>query len=337
MRSRLSWAALLLLAAHLVAIGADFLAPYPHAAQNRELPYAPPTRLHFVDADGGFHLVPFVYRIEPDGSGKGYRELPDRRFPLRLLASGEPYRFLGVFEADRRLLSVEQPGRLFWMGTDGLGRDVFSRLLFGARVSLFAGLLGAGLALSIGTAVGLVSGFYGGWIDRLLMRLTEVFMALPWLYLLIAARAMQPLDTPPLRSFLVVVAILGGFGWPRPARLVRGIALSARQREYVQAARGFGAGDSYLLLRHVLPQASSVVATQGALLIPQFILAEVGLSFLGVGISDALPSWGNMLGQLQHYHVLVSSSWWLAWPGVALVAVIFAYHALARGATVSST
>jgi peptide/nickel transport system permease protein len=331
-RRRLSLAAVVLLAAHLLALLADFVAPYPHAQQNRELPFAPPTALRFVDAEGGLHLVPFVYRLRLEDDG--YVEERDRRFPLRFLANGEPYRPLGLFETRRRLISVDEPARLLWMGTDGLGRDVFSRLVFGARVSLFAGLLGATLALLLGTAIGLVSGFYAGWVDGGLMRLAEVFMALPWLYLLIAARAVQPLDTPPVRSFLVLVVILGCFGWPRPARLVRGVALSAREREYVQAARGFGAGDGYLLFKHVLPQTLSVVVTQGALLVPQFILAEVGLSFLGVGIADSIPTWGNMLGELQQYHVLVSSRWWLAWPGVALVVVVLAYHALARGVTV---
>ncbi len=328
------WAGLCLVAAHLVAVFAGFIAPYDYARQNRDSPYAPPTRVHFVDRQGELHLVPFVYGRRPAVDGRGYVEVPSERYPLRLFARGDEYRLLGLFRGSRHLLSVDAPGRLFLMGTDGLGRDLFSRLVHGARVSLFAGLLGAAIALALGSVVGAVSGFYGGRLDRLLMRTTEVFMALPWLYLLIAARAVQPLDTPPERAFLTVVLILGCFGWPRPARLIRGVALSGREREYVQAARGFGASGLYLLRRHILPQTASVVWTQGALLVPQFILAEVGLSFLGIGISQPLPSWGNMLGELQRFHVLASGWWWMAWPGVALVLVVLAYHALARGATV---
>ncbi len=324
-----------LLAAHLAAAAAGFIAPYDYARQHRDFPYAPPTGLHLVDPQGEFHLIPFVYGRRPAANGRGYVEVRSERYPLRFFATGDDYRLLGLFRTSRHLVSVESPGRLFLMGTDGLGRDLFSRLVHGGRVSLFAGLFGASIALALGCAVGVLSGFYGGRLDRLLMRTTEVFMALPWLYLLIAARALQPLDTPPHRAFLTVVLILGCFGWPRPARLIRGVALTARGREYVQAARGFGASSLYLLGRHVLPQTASVAWTQGALLVPQFILAEVGLSFLGVGISQPLPSWGNMLGELQRFHVLASGWWWMLYPGVALVLVILAYHALARGATVA--
>ncbi len=328
------WAGLLLIVLHLAAVGAEFIAPYDYAEQNRDFAYAPPTRLRLVDDQGRFHPVPFVYALERSADGRGYVERRDRRYPLRFLGRGDDYRLLGLVPASRHLVGVDEPGRLFLLGTDGLGRDLFSRLVHGGRVSLFAGLLGASIALLLGVLIGGVSGFYGGRLDRSLMRLTEVFMALPWLYLLIAARALQPLDTPPARAFLTVVVILGCFGWPRSARLIRGVALSAREREYVHAARGFGASDLYLLGRHILPRTAAVAWTQGALLVPQFILAEVGLSLLGIGISEPLPSWGNMLGELQRFHVLTSGWWWLAAPGVALVVVILAYDLVARGATV---
>lgn len=328
-------AGLALLAAHVIAAFAGFVAPYDYARQSRELPYAPPTRPHFVDGEGELHLVPFVYGLRPAADGTGFVEVQSERYPLRLFVRGDSYRLLGLFPTSLHLIGVDPPGRIFLMGTDGLGRDQFSRLIHGGRVSLFAGLSGAGVALAIGILVGALSGFYGGRLDRLLMRTTEIFMALPWLYLLIAARAVQPLDTPPGRAFLTVVLILGCFGWPRSARLIRGVALSAREREYVHAARGFGASELYLLRRHILPRSAAVAWTQGALLVPQFILAEVGLSFLGVGVSQPLPSWGNMLGELQHFHVLTSGWWWLIYPGVALMLIVLAYHAVARSATVS--
>ena len=195
MSGRRAWAAsVFLIAIHLIAALAGFFAPYGHASQNREHPYAPPTPLRFIDADGGFHFVPFVYGLRPSDDAHRYSEDRSERYPVRLLARGEPYRLLGLFPASRHLISVEPPGMLLLMGTDGLGRDVFSRLVHGARASLFAGLLGAGLALSLGTLIGAIAGFYGGGLDRLLMRSSEIFMALPALYLLIAARAVQPLD-----------------------------------------------------------------------------------------------------------------------------------------------
>lgn len=325
-------AALFLAALHLAALGAGFLVPYRPGSQDRDLPYAPPSRLHLVDATGELHLVPFIYRWVPDESGEGYVEDRSRRFPLRIFAAGESYRLLGPLRWDRHLVSVDEPARLLLLGSDGFGRDQLSRLLYGARISLFAGLLAAAIALTLGTLVGLAAGYYGGRTDAFLMRATEVVMALPWLYLLMAVRAFLPLEMSPTRAFLMMVVVIGLIGWARPARLVRGIALSARERAYVHAARGFGASDGYLLRRHVLPEAISVVATQGTLMVPQYILAEVTLSFLGLGVAESAPSWGNMLGELQRYHVLASGWWWLGLPGIALVATVLAYHALSRDA-----
>jgi len=207
-------------------------------------------------------------------------------------------------------------------------RRVFqSNLLLGAA-ALAAGLLAAAVSLSLGVLIGTVAGFYGGRIDALLMRFAELFLALPWLYLLLALRAFLPLDVPPARAFLLVVLVIGLVDWARPARLVRGVALSARGRDYVLAARGFGASDAYLMRVHVLPQAAGVALTQAALLVPQYVLAEVSLSFLGLGVSEPTPSWGNMLGSLQQYHVL-ASYWWPWAPALALIVVFLAYYGLA--------
>jgi peptide/nickel transport system permease protein len=159
------------------------------------------------------------------------------------------------------------------------------------------------------------------------MRAADLFMAIPWLYLLFAVRAALPLHLDTRATFLLLVAVLGVVGWARPARLIRGIVLSARERTYVTAARGFGARSPYLLRRHVLPQAFGVVRTQAGLLVPQYILAEVTLSFLGLGVGEPTPSWGAMLGTLQQYSVL-TSYWWMFTPAVALVAVAVSYHAL---------
>lgn len=321
-------AAFVLLLVHLAALFADFLAPNGYATQERTLPYAPPTAVRFVDTEGRFHLRPFIYRWIP--RGEGYVEDRSQRHPLRWLGEGEPHHLLGLFPTRRRLVTVDEPARLFLLGTDGYGRDQYSRLLHGGRISLFAGLIAATLALLAGALIGSVSGFYGGRTDALLMRLTEVFMALPWLFLLMAVRAFLPIDLPPSRAFLMIIAIIGLLGWTRPARLVRGVALSTREREFVHAARGFGASDSYLLTRHILPATLSIVLTQGALRVPLYILAEVTLSFLGLGIQEPVPSWGNMLAELQRYHVLSSSWWWMAAPALALVVVVFAYHVLAQ-------
>jgi peptide/nickel transport system permease protein len=321
------WALALLAVVHLAAIGAGFLAPYAPSEQNRTLPYAPPTRLHLVDAEGRLHLRPFVYALREVELGR-YEEDRSQAAPVRLFVAGAPYTVAGL-RGRRHLFGVEEPARIFLLGTDGLGRDQLSRLLHGAQVSLAAGLLAAGLSLGLGWLLGTLAGFYGRWIDAGVMRGAELFLALPWLYLLFAVRAVLPLHVPAGRAFLMVVLVVGLVDWARPARLVRGLVLSARERNYVLAARGFGASDLYVIRRHIAPQTLPLVLTQAALLVPQYVLAEVTLSFLGLGVSEPVPSWGNMLAALQHYHVLVSC-WWMWAPGLLLVPIFLAYAALAE-------
>jgi peptide/nickel transport system permease protein len=214
------------------------------------------------------------------------------------------------------------------LGSDALGRDVFSRVLYGGRLSLLTGLIATLLSLGIGFILGSLAGFHGGWVDRFLMRGGELFMALPWLYLLLAARAFLPLHISPVQTFLLMVAIIGTVGWVRPARIIRGVVLSGRENGFVLAARGFGASSAYLIRRHILPLTWSVVLTQATILIPQYIMAEVTLSFLGLGVSEPVPSWGNMLADARHYHALVEHPWMLA-PGLATVPLILGYVALA--------
>ena len=216
------------------------------------------------------------------------------------------------------------PGNGFLLGTDAYGRDVLSRVLYGARISLFAGLAATLVSLVLGLAAGIAAGYFGGWCDRLLMRGGELMMALPWLYFLLAVRALLPLDISPGAAFLLLAGIIGAAGWVRPARLVRGVVLSARERAFVQAARGFGAGHGYLIRRHLLPLTTSVVVTQATVLAPQYILAEVALSFLGLGVAEPVPSWGNMLAELRHFGALTSHAWMLA-PALVLVPVLLMY------------
>jgi peptide/nickel transport system permease protein len=313
---------------HLLVLFAGFVAPYDPLEQMRGIPFAPPSRLHFVDADGRFHLRPFVYALAPDpNSFDGYIEDTTQRFPVRLMVTGTPYALLPGVESRIHLFGVEAPGRIAVLGTDGFGRDVLSRVFHGGRISIGAGLLATLSALLIGVTFGTLAGFFGGRIDAALMRTADLFMAIPWLYLLFAVRAALPLHLDTRATFLLLVAVLGAVGWARPARLIRGIVLSARERTYVTAARGFGAGSPYLLRRHILPHTVGVVLTQAGLLVPQYILAEVTLSFLGLGVGEPTPSWGAMLGTLQQYSVL-TSYWWMFTPAVALVAVAVAYHAL---------
>ena len=319
---------LVLAVMHGIVLCAGFFAPYNPVEQDRKNPYLPPMRLHVMDTQKHLHLRPFVYlfQIRPGTFGQ-YAEDTAQPRPLKFFVTGDRYRLLGFVPAHLHLFGADND-RIHLLGTDAYGRDQLSRLLFGGQISLLAGLLGAGFTLLIGWCIGAAAGYYGGWRDDLLMRLAELFLALPWLYLLFAIRAFLPLAVNPLQAFFLIVAVIAAVGWARPARLVRGIVLSAKERDFVRAARGFGASDLYLLRRHIFPETSSVLLTQAAILIPQYVLAEMTLSFLGLGVPEPVPSWGNLLSNLQQYSVLVSY-WWMYLPALSIVPFFLGYLGLA--------
>lgn len=324
-RRKLAGIAACLAALHLVVLFAGFFAPYDPTLQDRDRPFAPPTRIHFIDARGGLHAWPFVYLLQDDPKRFGeYVESTEKVYPLNFFVRAARYELLGVMNCNLHFVGVDEPARLFPLGTDGYGRDVYSRLLFGGQVSLFAGVLATILALSLGTLLGVVAGYFGGAHDAIIMRGVELFLALPWLYLLFAIRAFLPLSLNPTQTFLLLIGVIGLIGWARPARLIRGITLSARERPFVLAARLFGGSDAYIIRRHILPENYAVILTQAALLIPQYILAEVTLSFLGLGVGEPAASWGSMLSSLQQYSVLVND-WWMLMPGLALVPIFWLY------------
>jgi len=310
---------------HAAALGAGLLAPHDPLTQYRDFALAPPTRVRLIDAAGRWYVWPFVYRWTRDSVTGRYVEDTSHRYALHLLNR----RLQG--DGSLRLMAVARPARLFLLGTDEYGRDQFSRLLHGARVSLTAGLAATLVTITIGLLLGGLAGFLGGTVDRLIMRLAELCLALPWLYLLLAVRSVLPLDLPSELALALIVGLIALIGWSRPAALVRDAVRVTRTRDFVTAARGLGASNVHLLRRHLLPAASGVVLTQAALLVPQFILAEATLSFLGLGIAEPTPSWGNMLAAAQQYHVLVSH-WWMLAPGIALVPVCMLYYVLADAA-----
>lgn len=317
-----------LLVLHGIIAAAGFFAPYDPVEQDRARPYLPPMHIHVVDAQSHLHLRPFFYPLRlREGSFDQYEEDTANAIPLNFFAHGASYRLLGFIPSRLHLFGATG-ARIHLLGADAYGRDQLSRILYGGQVSLLAGLLGAGVTLFLGALIGMAAGYFGGWRDNLLMRVAELFLALPWLYLLFALRAFLPLAVSPLEAFLLVVVVIGMVGWARPARLVRGIVLSAKERDYVRVARGFGASDFYLLRRHILPETTSVLLTQAAILVPQFVLAEMTLSFLGLGVPEPMYSWGNLLASLQQYSVLVSY-WWMYLPALAMVPFFLGYLGLA--------
>lgn len=301
----------------LSALLADFIAPYPYDLQNRKSPYHPPTKVHIVK-DGKLTL-PYVNLYElQDPLFKVYRE--NESISCRL-------RFLSKTEFGFKLVSVEKPCKLYLLGGDKLGRDVFSRLLYGARYSLGVGIIGTLVTFFIGAIVGGISGYFGGRIDSLTMRLVEILMSIPTFYLLLSLRAVFPLELSSGQIFLMIVFILSLLGWAGLARVVRGMVLSIREREFVLAAKTYGAGTFRILRKHILPNTYYYLIVSATLSIPAYILGEAALSLLGLGIQEPEPSWGNMLSEVRNTNILSSFPWMLS-PGMAIFLTILAFNIL---------
>lgn len=314
---------------HAVVLAAPWVAPYDPAAQHREVPFAPPTRLHFVDRDGHWHARPFVCAIvHVPGTFFRYVEDCSTTAPVRVFVMRpEPFGF--TTRPARHLYGPDAPLDLFLFGTDEYGRDVFSRLLIGARVSLSMAIAAAGVALLIAIVTGAVAGYAGGFADTVISAGTELVLGLPWLYLLVAVRAALPLSLPPPQAMAVIVFLLGFLGWARPGRLVRATVAAARGREYVMAARTAGASMPRILVRHILPDVTAVVTVAGVILVRQFVVAETTLSLFGLGVPEPVPSWGTMLAAAQRPRAL-TETWWLLAPVAGLIVVCMVYYALAR-------
>jgi peptide/nickel transport system permease protein len=329
--SRTLWIVVIgLTSLHIVVLLAEFFSPYDFARQDREVFFAPPSRIHWVHTNSHFGWHPIVYRLTMKGGEfQSYEEDTRIPYPIHLLAHGSTYSVMKTWTLDRHFFGVDPPAQISLMGTDAYGRDLFSRVLYGGRISLFAGAFAALLSVTLGVGLGAIAGFYGSWVDSLIMRCVDLFIALPWLYLLLAFRASLPLHVSSLKVFFVLIMVIGVVGWARPARLIRGIVLSVKERSHVLAARSFGASNLYLLRRHILPETQEIILTQMALLIPQYVLAEVTLSFLGLGVSEPIPSWGNMLVPLQHFNVMVTK-WWMFFPGLVLIPVFMGYTLIAN-------
>jgi peptide/nickel transport system permease protein len=306
----------------------EFVAPYPPQIQHRSYPLAPPTPLLLV-MNGPIPAIAYA-PLHPDPDAKsGYRADAGGARRLRwwtAVESGSPG---GPFHLRLRLFGPSSDAPVFLLGTDELGRDLWSRLLSSARYSIFAGVLATLLALGLGFAAGSVAGYRGGWVDAAIMRFTELLMTLPWFYLVLAASACFPPLTGSGETLLLLVLMLGLLGWAKPARLIRGAVLSAREQGYVQSALGFGAPAHYILRRHILPQVRDVLLAQASSLAPQFILAEVALTFLGVGAAPAGGSLGEMLAALQRLDA-VTVGWWLWAPALVLILVCIVFAEVAE-------
>ncbi|MDE3162160.1 MAG: ABC transporter permease [Acidobacteriota bacterium] len=305
---------------------ADFFAVADPAAIDPSLPYLPPEAIRFTSSSGRFHLRPLLVRRHPiAGQFAAYSQQQPALIPLRFF----------VFTASPddpstrhlRICAISD-GAAHFLGTDEFGRDVWSRLVYGGRLTLLISLSAALAATLVALAVGIVAGYSGPLADSALMRLVEACMAVPWLYLLLAVRALLPLRSPPIVAAAVCALVMAAIGWARPARILRGAAHAARQSAYVTLARATGASPWHIARWHLLPALAPLALTQFTVLVPQFIAGEIALSYFGLGVTEPLVSWGDMLAAAQHLSAIVQYPWLMA-PIWAMIPLFFAIHIFA--------
>lgn len=309
-----AWGYLALLAAG--AFLAGWLAPHAPRDEDRSHSFHPPTCIHWIARDGGFAFRPFVCgtRIRYDENlRRVYEEDFSKKYPLKWLG--------------KKFVCVDAPGRLYLLGADARGRDLFSRILYGARVSLSVGVVGALFASLVGLAVGSLAGYFGGALDEVLMRVAEFFMMIPVFYLLLALRSVLPMNLGTLQVYLLVVVLLSLVGWGAVARIVRGLVATLRERDFIQAARVLGRPFFEIIVRHVVPHTFSYLAVVLSTSIPGYILAESALSLLGLGIQEPAVSWGNLLSEaLAVAHLELHP--WVIWPGIFITLTAFSCNIL---------
>ncbi|HMN62491.1 MAG TPA: ABC transporter permease [Anaerolinea sp.] len=314
----------------------EFISPYDleHATN---FPEARPQTIRFVDSKGNFSIQPFVYGLDKTIDEKlrkrVFVENPDVKYPISLFVQGDPYKLLGFIPMNIHLFGIRNPQPeqyIFIMGTDSLGRDFFSRIIYGGRLSLLIGLIGQFLTLLFGAVLGAVSGFYGGAVDILVQRFTEFLSAFPDIPLFMALAAAIPKFWSPIAVYFMLTLILAFVRWGGLARQVRGLILSLREREYVLAAKSVGASDARLMFQHLLPGTLSHIIVIATLSIPGMILAETSLSWLGLGLRAPLTSWGVLLQEAGTVSAIRFTPWQL-WTVIFILITIMAYNMLGDG------
>ncbi len=311
------------------AIFADFLAPYSYQNEQRDYSYCEPTRVHFIDENGQWRR-PFVYGVKvafDDYHKRIYENDRTQKYDLQFFVQGDEYKVIGLLPLRLRLFGVTEPGRIYLLGADSRGRDLFSRILYGGRISLSIGLLGVAISFSIGLLVGGIAGYYGGRVDNILMRVCEMFMMVPGFYLLLALRSVVPADFNSMQVYISIVVILSFIGWAGLARIIRGMCLSLREREFVLAAKSMGVSDLGIIVKHILPHTVSYSIIAVMLSIPGYILAESALSLIGLGIQDPYASWGNLLSEAMGI-LQIQFAPWILIPGVFILVTVMCFNVI---------
>ena len=307
---------------------ADFIAPYTKDFSDRTMAYVPPSKIFTIDENGKFSM-PYTYNYKREFDAQELKIVytldRSQKHYVKFFAQGQKYKFLGLIPMKRHLITTDESGRLYLLGTDINGRDVFSRILFGGRISMTIGFLALFVLFPIGLLYGGIAGYFGGKTDMIMMRFAEAVMSIPSFYLLIILASILPSGMTSVQRFMLIVVILALIGWAGFARVVRGMVLSIKNQEYVQAAKSIGASRLRIIVKHILPQTTSFVIVAMTLSVPSYILSESGLSFLGLGIQQPDASWGNMLKEAQEYTNIIYRPWLLT-PGFLIFIAVLAFN-----------
>ncbi|WDR02867.1 ABC transporter permease [Devosia algicola] len=323
---------------YFVAIFAEFLAPALPEASRPQFTYAPPQAISFFATaeDGSTQFLPHV---------QGYTQTVDqaslrRTFvvddslvvPIGFFVHGPKYRMWGLFDTDLHLLGpLKSTDTMYLMGSDKLGRDLLSRLIYGTRISMSIGLIGVLFSLVLGVTLGSLSGFYGGWVDMIIQRGIEIISSMPTIPLWLGLAAAIPITWSPLQVYFIITLIVSLFGWTGLAREVRGRFFALRTEDFVTAARLDGSRERRLIFRHILPSLTSHILAVVTLALPTMIVAETALSFLGIGLKPPVVSWGVLLQDAQNVRTIATAPWLLIWPAGAVVIAVLSFNFLGDG------
>ena len=326
------WSGVFLLVMYASILVSEMIAPYAIGTRNTDFIYAPPQQVHLFH-EGRF-VGPFVYgldySLDMDTLKRDYAPNPDKVQPIRFFCQGERYEWMGLVEGGFHFICPAEGGTLFLLGTDRLGRDMFSRLAYGTRISLTIGLIGVTIKFVLGIVLGGLAGYYGGWVDMVIQRLIEIIRSFPELPLWMALSASLPVSWSPLYVYFGITLILGLIGWTGLGRAVRSKLLSLREEDFCTAANLMGASPRRIIFRHLIPSFMSHLIASATLAIPTMILGETALSFLGLGLRPPITSWGVLLTEAQNINVVALYPWLLL-PVFAVIATVLAFNFLGDG------